>query len=109
METLYLYVKDGSRIHFDAVVLQDIFCQTLFISIFNVHELFQGLFVICPLFQSGHQGQVCRPVLGSDLLCYPLSQKRIAVHQEPSLGNTIGLVIKLLRHHLVEIFKLLIL
>ena len=31
------------------------------------------------------------------------------MHQETSLGDTVGLVIKLLRHQLIEVLKLLIL
>ena len=39
VETFYLYVKDGSRIHFNAVVLPDIFCQTHFVLVLDLHEL----------------------------------------------------------------------
>ena len=39
VETFYLYVKDGSRVHVNAVVLLDIFCQAYFVLVLDLHEL----------------------------------------------------------------------
>ena len=36
----------------------------------------------------------------------PFCKKRVTMKQETSLGNTIGLVVEFLRHHLVEILQL---
>ena len=40
------------------------------------------------------------------MLGYPFCKKRVTMKQETSLGNTIGLVVEFLRHHLVEILQL---
>ena len=104
VETFYLYVKDRSWIYFDSVVLQNIFCQTLFVLILNIHEFLTSLRIIGQRLQSTHQRQVCDPVLGSKLFGYPVSKKRVTMHQETSLRDTICLVVELLWHHLVEIF-----
>ena len=52
--------------------------------------------------------QIGDPVI-AHLICHPLSQQRIAVEQEPSLCDTVCLVVEFLRHHLIEIFQFLIL
>ena len=46
MKTFYLYIKDGSRIYIDAVVLFDIFCQTHFVLILDVHEFLLCLLIV---------------------------------------------------------------
>ena len=46
MQTLYLHIKDRSRIDLDAIVLFDIFRQTQFVLVFDVHELMLCLFII---------------------------------------------------------------
>lgn len=40
---------------------------------------------------------------------YPVSQQRIRMQQETSLGNTVGLVVEALREHLVEVLQFLLL
>ena len=40
------------------------------------------------------------------MVCYPVSQERVAVKKESSLCDTVGLVVELLGHHLVEVLKL---
>ncbi len=52
--------------------------------------------------------QVCNPLI-ADFICNPVSKQRVSMKKEPSLGNAICLIIKLFRHHLVEIFKFLVL
>ena len=109
VETLHLHVEYGAGIYFNAIVLQNIVCQPLFVLIFDIHELGQGFGIICILFQSGHKGQIRDPVLCSQFLCHPVCQKRVPVHEETSLGDTVCLVVELLRHHLVEVLQLLVL
>ena len=46
--------------------------------------------------------------LVANLLRDPVCQKRVAMQQETTLGDTVCLIVKFLRHHLVEIFQLLI-
>ena len=43
------------------------------------------------------------------MLCHPVGKQRIAVHQETSLRDAVGLVVELLREHLIKIMKLLVL
>ena len=46
MQTLYLYIEDGSRINIDSVVLLDVFCKTQLVLILDVHEFLLSLLVI---------------------------------------------------------------
>ena len=56
VKSLNLYIEDGVRVYFYAIVLEDVFSQTLFVLELDRHEFFQGLFVIQPFFQSAHLG-----------------------------------------------------
>lgn len=49
------------------------------------------------------QQQICNPVW-SDVVCNPCSKILISMKKETSLGDTVCLVVKFLRHHLIEIF-----
>src|SRR5699024_2254637 len=40
------------------------------------------------------------------MLGYPVCQQRVSVKKETSLGDTVGLVVELLRHHLIKVFQL---
>ncbi len=108
VKPLYLHVKDGPRIYVNAIVLFDIFRKANLVSVFDVHELLLSLLVIHIDFQLGDLGQIGDPLV-PDMVCHPFCQQRISVKQETPLSDTVGLVIKLLRHHLVEITELLIL
>ena len=52
MKSFYLYIKDGSRVHFYSIVLQYVFCQAFLVLILDAHEFLESLFVICPSFQA---------------------------------------------------------
>ena len=43
----------------------------------------------------------------SDLVGHPVCKQRVAMKQETSLGDTVCFIIKFLRHHLIEVTKLL--
>ena len=103
MKSLNLYIKDGTRIYFDAIVLFNIFCQAYLILVFNVHKFLLTFFVIYIDRQFINLGKVCNPVI-PDLICNPGCQFWISMKQESSLGDAICFVVELLRHHLVEIF-----
>ena len=109
MQTFYLYVEDRSWIYFYTVVFFDVSCKTFFVLELDRHEFFQSLFVIQPFLQSAHLGQICNPLFCAELFCYPVSKQRVRMHEETSLCDTIGLVVELLRHHLIEVFQFLIL
>ena len=40
---------------------------------------------------------------------YPVCKQRVSMKKESSLGDTVRLIVELLRHHLVEVFQLLLL
>ena len=52
--------------------------------------------------------QVGYPVV-PDVFVNPLGQQWVAMVEEPSLGNAVGLVVELLREHQIEIMQLLVL
>ena len=54
MKSFHLYIKDGSWIHFNSIVLQYVFCQAFLVLILDAHEFLKRFFVICPSFQAGH-------------------------------------------------------
>ena len=108
VETLNLHIENGIRIHLNAIVLLDILCQPQLILVLNVHELFLGLFVVCQSLDAGNLGQIRNPAVphfGGN----PGRKQRIAVEQETPLGDAVGLVVKAVREHLVEVPQLLLL
>ena len=47
VKSLNLYIEDGVRVYFYAIVLEDVFSQTLFVLELNVHEFLECFFIIC--------------------------------------------------------------
>ena len=107
MQTLGLAVENRAGIDLNAVVLLDIFCKTQLVLILDVHELCLCLLVIRVYSQTLQMAQIGDPVV-SDMISDPACQKRICMQQETSLGDTVGLVVKLLGEHLVELLQFLI-
>ena len=103
MKSLNLYIENGVRINFNTIVLQDIFCKTLFVLEFNVHKLLKSLLIVSIYLQLADLGKICDPVW-SNMVCDPCSKILVSVKKETSLSDTVGFVIKFLWHHLIEIF-----
>ncbi len=101
METLYLYIKDGAGIHINAVILLDVFCQAELVLVLNVHKLLLAFLVGSVNLQLLDMGQISNPLIPY-LGRYPVSQQRVPMKEETPLGNAVGLIVKLLRIHLVE-------
>ena len=80
----------------------NIFCQTQLVLVLNIHKLMLALFIIHIQLQLADGGKILDPPI-PDFISHPLCQKRIAMKQETPLGNAVGLVVELLRHHLIEI------
>ena len=106
VQTFNLYIEDGMRVNIDTIMLFDVFSQTQFILVLDVHEFLLCFRVIHIQSQFFDLRKICDPLV-TDMICDPVSQQRISVFQETSLGDTVGLVVEFLRHHLIEIFKLL--
>ena len=104
METLDLYIKDGSGIHLYPVVILDIFCQTNLVFILDIHELLLSPGVVSIYLKLLHLVQIGDP-LGSDVIRYPLCQKGIAMEQKSPLSDAVGLVIELGRIHIIKVLK----
>ena len=103
VQTLHLHIENGSGVHIDAVVFFDIFRQPKLVLVLDIHELLLAFLVVRVYFQLLYMGQVGDPFV-TDLISHPLSQQGVAVQQEAALGDTVGLIVELLRHHLVEVF-----
>ena len=101
MKSLNLYIENG--VNFNTIVLQDIFCKTLFVLEFNVHKLLKSLLIVSIYLQLADLGKICDPVW-SNMVCNPCSKILVSVKKETSLSDTVGFVIKFLWHHLIEIF-----
>ena len=107
METFYLHIEDGTRIHVDAVVLLDILGKAQLVMVLDVHELLLASCIVCVDGQLLNMGQITDPLV-ADLIRHPVCKKRVSMKEEPSLGNAVCLVVELLRHHLIEVPKLLL-
>ena len=46
VKSLNLYIKDGVWVYFYAIVLEDVFSQTLFVPELNVHEFLECFLII---------------------------------------------------------------
>ena len=64
------------------------------------------LFILNQWFQLGDLREICNPAI-TDLTGDPVCKQLISVKQKSSLRDSIRLVIKFLRHHLIEITELL--
>ena len=107
MQTFDLYIKNGTRIHIDSVMLTDVLSQTKLVQILDLHELLLCLFIIRIDCQFFHMRKICHPLM-TDLFVNPCRQLRICMQQEPTLCDTVRLVIEFFREHLVEITQLLL-
>ena len=108
MKSLNLNIKDRTWIYFYSVVLKDVFCQTNFVLIFDIHEFLLCFFIIHINLQLADLRKICDP-FRSDVIGYPVCKKLVSVKQETSLCDTVCLVVEFLRHHFVEIFQFLFL
>ena len=91
------------RIDIDAVVLLDVFCKTDLVLVLNIHEFLLALLIIHINRNFFNIGEICDLI--SDLVVSPSLQGAVSVKQETSLGDTVCLIIKFLRHHLTsEVF-----
>ena len=108
VETFYLHVKNGARVHVNAVVFFNVFSETHFILVFDLHKFTSCVLIFHIWSELCDLRQVCDPAV-ADLICNPVCKQRIAVSQKSSLGNAVCLVVEFLRHHFIEIFQLLVL
>ena len=108
MKSLNLDIKYWVRVNINSVVLLNILCKANLVLILNLHELALALGIIHIYSKLLKFWQVCNPAI-TNLVCNPVSKKWITMKKESSLCDTISLIVELLRHHLIEIFKLLIL
>ena len=106
MKSLNLNIKDRTRIYLYSIMFQNIFCQTYFVLIFDVHEFLLSFFIININFQFTDLRQICDP-FRSDMISYPVCKKLISMKKETSLSNTVCFVVEFLRHHFIEIFQFL--
>ena len=109
MKPFYLYIKDGVGIHVDSVVFFNVFGETQLVLVFDLHKFLLSLGIIHVFFKARDPGQIGYPAVAAQLFGDPVSQKRIAVKEETPLGDAVGLVVELLRHHLIEMLQFLIL
>ena len=108
MQAFYLNIEDGTRIDIDAVVLLDVLRKTDLVLVLNVHEFLLALLIIHIDREFFDIGEVGDPLV-SNLVGYPVCKERVSVKKETSLGDTVRLIVELLRHHLIEVTQFLFL
>ena len=106
MKTFDLNIKNRIRIHINIIMFFNVFCKTQLILIFDIHKFLLCLRIICIFFKAFDKRKIRDPFICSNLFCNPGSKKRITVKKESSLCDSVCLIIELLRHHFIEIFKL---
>ena len=104
VQTLDLYIKDRTRIHLDPVILLDILRQTQLILILDIHKLLLRLLIIGVDLHLRNLRQVRDPLI-PDVIRHPVRQKLIAMQQETALRDTVRLIVKLPREHLIEVLQ----
>ena len=91
VQTFYLYIKDGTGIYLDTVVLHDVLSQTHFVLVLDIHKLLLRFLIVSIDFQFVDLRQIRNPVI-SYMRGHPVRQKRIRMQQESSLGDAVCLV-----------------
>ncbi len=102
MKALDLHVEDRAGIDVDAVVLFDVLREAHFVLVLDVHELFLRLRVVGIDCEVLHVRQIRDPLV-ADVVRDPVREQRVAVQQESSLRDAVGLVVDLAGEHLVEV------
>ena len=93
MQALHLHIEDGAGIDRHAIVLLNVLRQTDLVLVLDIHEFQLCLLIIGKQRQLLHLGQIGDPLI-ADVVRYP-----------PPLGNAVGLVVELLREHVVEVLQ----
>ena len=108
VQALNLYIKYRSGIDLDTVMLENVLGQSYLVLVLDVHELMLRLLVVRIYLQMTQYSKIRDPLV-TDMGGHPLCQERIGMKEEPSLCDTVRLVVELVGHQLVEIFKFLLL
>jgi len=74
------FLLHANPLHFDTVVLTDIFCKANLVLIFDVHEFLLSFFIVRINAKLGKCRQICDPLV-SDMIRYPVSQQRICMQR----------------------------
>ena len=108
VQTLDLYIKNRIRIDFDVVMFQNISGEAFLVGALDRGKLLPLILVIDKRVKFLHLRKICHP-LRSDQTAHPCCQALIAVEQETPLGDTVGLVVELIRLQIIEIAQSLFL
>ena len=108
VQALYLNIEDGTRVHDNAVVLQNVVRKAELVLVLDVHVLLAALLIFHIDTELLHFGEVRDPLV-SDALRNPVRKQRVRVEQEAALRDAVGLVVELFRRELVEVAKRLLL
>ena len=105
MQALGLNIKDSLRVYRDILGAQQPVCQLLLVGGLNSGQLIQHDLVACKRQQLFQLGGILAEA-GADVLFQRGGQARVAFQQPAAEGDTVGLVVKLLRVQLVEAVQL---
>ena len=99
---LHLHIIDGVRVNLQTVFVQNIFCQTNLVEVFDLHKLLQGLFIIRVNSHSFDPGEIRYPGW-ADIAGDPPGQNPVSFQKKAAVSHTVGLIIELVRHDLIEV------
>ncbi len=104
VNTLDLNIKQRSRINLDAGFALNQGSQPLFVLQLDVTPGLTERLVIQIFFQTGQTGQVSHPLLAQHLI-QQCTQPGVGRSHPASGGNTVGLVVELVRPELIEVVE----
>ena len=108
VQALDLNIEDGTRIHDNAVVLENVVREAHLVLVLDVHVLLATLLIVHIDAELLHLGEVRDPLV-ADALRDPVGEQRVRVKQETALRDAVGLVVELLGRELVEVAERLLL
>ena len=107
MQSFYLNIEDGIRVHVDAFCFFDIVCQSDLVISLDRHETFTEGCIICIRDQFLQLIQICNPIL-TDFFTDQVSQFSVGVYQPSSLGDPVCFIVEFFRIQFIEISQFLI-
>ena len=102
VNSLDLNVIDGVRVNFHAVFCQNIFCQTDFVAVSDLHELHPGFLIICVSSHFPDPGEIRDPVR-ADMPCDPTGQQAVPLQKKAAVSDSVRFVAELVRHDLIKV------
>ena len=105
VNSLDLDIEEGILIDSNTTVLVDPVGKSLLVSHLDISPCLSEIGIILLAVKLGNLSQISRPVLVAEVLGVEGSKFGVTAHNPSSGGDTIGLVLELVREDLVEVLE----